>query len=72
MKHVENVYYLHDPRMWRKLSQTLKIIRTIWKIGRQGCEGLDTRLQGQSTLDECVEEYGRGGAERKRCVVNLV
>ena len=34
-------------------------------------QGVDTRLQGQSTLDECVEEYGCGSAERKRCVANI-
>ena len=26
---------------------------------------MDTRLQGQSMLDECVEEYRRGSAKRK-------
>ena len=33
--------------------------------------GGGTWLQGQSTLAECVEEYGRGSAERKRCMANL-
>ena len=32
---------------------------------------MDTRLQGQSTLEECVEEYRRGSAERKRCMANM-
>ena len=31
--------------------------------------GVETQLQGQSTLDECVEEYGCGSAKRKCCVV---
>ena len=32
---------------------------------------MESQLQGQSTLDECMEEYGRGSAERKCCVANL-
>ena len=68
VKHVENVHHLHDPKDVKKLSQILKLIEKIWKIGRRGVE---TGLQGQSMLDECVEEYGRGSAERKRCVANL-
>ena len=32
---------------------------------------METRHQGQSTLDECVLEYGRGSGERKHCVANL-
>ena len=33
--------------------------------------GVESWLQGQSTLDECVEEYGRGSAEKTRCVASL-
>ena len=33
---------------------------------------METRLRGQSTLDECVEEHGHGSARRKRSVANLV
>ena len=32
-----------------------------WRLG----------YKGRALLDECVEEYGYGSAERKRCVVNL-
>ena len=32
---------------------------------------VESRLQGQSTLDECMEEYGHETAERKCCVANL-
>ena len=32
---------------------------------------METQLQGQSMMDECVKEYGRGSAERKCRVANL-
>ena len=32
---------------------------------------METWHQGQSTLDKCVPEYGRGSGERKCCVANL-
>ena len=34
--------------------------------------GIETWYQGQSTLDDCVEEFGHRSAETKRCVANLV
>ena len=54
-----------------KPSLILKLIGTIWKTKRRGSGGVETRHEGQSTLDECVPEYGRGSGERKRCVANL-
>ena len=33
--------------------------------------GVGTQLQGQSTLDECMEEYRRGSAKMTRCVASL-
>ena len=33
--------------------------------------GIETRYQGQSTLDDCVEEFGRWSVETKRCMANL-
>ena len=32
---------------------------------------METRHQGQSTLDECMPEYGRGSGEKKCCMANL-
>ena len=32
---------------------------------------METQLQAQSTLNDCMTEYRRGSAERKRCVVNV-
>ena len=71
VKHVENLHYLHDPK---DLEEALANPKAHWndledKKGR--LRGVETRLQGQTTMDECVEEYGRGSGERKRCIVNL-
>ena len=71
VKHVENVHYLHDPK---DVEEALTNPKAHWddlEDRKARLQGVDTRLQGQSTLDECMEEYGRGSAERKRCVVNL-
>ena len=38
---------------------------------KAGLREVESRLQGQSTLDECVEEYVRGSAERAYCMANL-
>ena len=32
---------------------------------------IETPYQGQSTLDKCMEEFGRRSAETKRCMANL-
>ena len=71
MKHVENVHYSHDPK---DVEESLANPKAHWddlKDRKARLHGVDTRLQGQSTLDECVEEYGRGSAERKCCMANL-
>ena len=71
VKHVENVHYLHDPK---HVEEALANPKAHWDhLGDKKAmlRGVDTRLQGQSTLDENVEEYGRGSAKRKRCVANL-
>ena len=71
MKHVENRHCLHTPE---EIDEALADPKAHWdnledKKAREW--GVETRHQGQSTLDECVPEYGRGSAERKRCVANL-
>ena len=53
-----------------KPSLILKLIGTISKTRRRGT-GVETRHQGQSTLDECMSEYRRGSAERKCCMAIL-
>ena len=71
VKHVENVHYLHDPK---DVDEALANPRAHWddlQDRKARLRGVDTRLQGQSTWDECMEEYGRRSAEMKRCVANL-
>ena len=71
VKHVENVHYLHDPR---NVEEALTNPKAHWdslEDRKARLQGVDTWLQGQSMLDECMEEYRRGSAERKRCMVNL-
>ena len=58
-------------RMWRKLSQTLKLIGTIWKIEGEVAGG-GHPVTRTEPLEECMEEYGRGSAESKCCGANLV
>ena len=71
VKHVENTRRLHSPE---EIDEALADPKAHWdnledKKAREW--GLETRHQGQSTLDECVPEYRRGSGERKHCVVNL-
>ena len=71
MKHVENVHYLHDRK---DVEEALANPKAHWddlEDKKARLRVVDTRLQGQSTLDERVEEYGRGSVERKRCLANL-
>ena len=71
VKHVENRHCLHTPE---EIDEAIADPKAHWdnledKKARE--RGVETRHQGQSTLDECVPEYGRGSGERKRCVANL-
>ena len=71
VKHVENMHCLHTPE---EIDEALADPKVHWdnledKKARE--RGVETRHQGQSTLDECVPEYGRGSGERKRCMANL-
>ena len=71
VNHVENTHCLHTPE---KIDEAVADPKAYWdnleeKKARE--RGVETRHQGQSTLDECVLEYGRGSAERKRYVVTF-
>ena len=65
---LENVHYLHEPKDMKEAITNPKVHWDDLEDRKVRLGGLDNRLQGQSTLDECMEEYGRGGAERKRCM----
>ena len=71
VKHVENVHYLHDPKDVEKALTNPKPHWDALEDRKARLWGLDIQLQGQSTLDECVKEYGCGSAERKSYVANL-
>ena len=71
VKHAENMHYLHD---LKDVEEALAKPKAHWpdlEDRKARLWGLDTRLQGQSTLDECMEKYKRGSAKRKRCIANL-
>ena len=70
-EHIENVHYLHDAK---DVEEALANPKTHWddlEDRKMRLQGVDTQLQGQSTLDECMEEYGHGSAKKKHCVANL-
>ena len=71
VKHVQNCHCLHSPE---EIDEAIANPKAHWdnledKKARE--RGRETRHQGQSTLDECVPEYWRGSAERKRCMAKL-
>ena len=71
MKHVENRHCLHTPE---ETDEALADPKAHWDNleDRKARErGVETRHQGQSMLNECALEYGRGSGESKRCIVNL-
>ena len=71
VKHVQNMHFLRTPR---EIDEAVANPKAPWdnlKDRKARLGGVESRLQGQSTLDECAEEYRHGSAERKRCVVNL-
>ena len=71
MKHVQNTHFLHT---LKEIDEAIANPKAHWdnlEDRKARLHGVESRLQGQSTLDECVEEYGRGSAERKCYVANL-
>ena len=68
---MENVHYLHDLKDVEKALSNPKAHWDDLEDRKARLWGVDTRLQGWSTLDECMEEYRHVSAERKCCMVNL-
>ena len=71
MKHVENTHCLHT---LEEIDEAVADPKAHWdnlEDKKEREHGVETRHQGQSTLDECVLEYWCGSAERKRCMANL-
>ena len=72
IKNVENIHYLLDQK---DLEETLADSKAHWDYLEESkarkC-GIETPYQRQSTLDDCVEEFGHRSAETKRCIANLL
>ena len=71
IKHMENIHYLLD---WKDLEEALADPKAHWdslEESKARKRGIKTRYQGQSTLDDCVEEFAHRSAETKRCIANL-
>ena len=72
MKHVENTHCLHTPEEIDEANVDPKAHWDNLEDKKVRERGVKNRHQGQSMLDECVPEYWRGSAERKRCMADLV
>ena len=71
VKHLEDVHYLQDPKDVEEAITNPKAHWDDLEDRKARLQRVDTRLQGQSSLDECMEEYGRGSVERKCFLANL-
>ena len=71
VKHVQNMHFLHTPEEIDEAIANPKVHWDNLEDRKARLCGVESRLQGPSTLDEYVEEHKRGSAERKCCVVNL-
>ena len=71
IKHVENIHYLLNRK---DLDKALVDPKAHWdslEESKARKHGIETQYQGQSMLDDCVEEFDHRSAETKRCVANL-
>ena len=71
MKHVQNLHYFHDPKHLEEAVANPKAHWNDLEDRKVMLRGVETQFQCQGTLDECVEEYRCGSAERKRYMANL-
>ena len=71
VNHVQNTHFLH---ILEEIDEAVTNPKAHWdnlEDSKVRLHGVESRLQGQRTLDECMEEYRRGSAKRKCCMVNL-
>ena len=71
IKYVENIHRLLDPKDLEEALADPKAHVDSLEESKARKHGIETRSLGQSTLDECVEEFGRRNVEAKRCMTNL-
>ena len=69
VKNVKNEQYLHVPKDVEEAFANPKAHWDGLEDRKVRLHGVETRLQGQRPLDECVEEYKRGSSKRKCCMV---
>ena len=70
-QHMENIHYLLDQK---DLEEALAYPKAHWdslEENKARKREIETRYQGQSMLDDCIEGFGHRSAETKRCVANL-
>ena len=71
IKHMENIHYLLDRKDLEAAPADPKAHWDSLEESKVGKRGIETRYQRQSTVDDCVEEFGNRSAETRRCVANL-
>ena len=71
-QHVEDIYYLLHPEDLEEALASPKVHWDNLEESKARKHGLETLYQGQSTLDEYMEEFGGRNAKTKRCMANLV
>ena len=71
VQHVQNLHYLHDPKDFDEAVASRKAHCDNLKDRKARLRRVEIRFQGQSTLDEYMEEYGHGSAEKKHCMANV-
>ena len=59
IKHVENIHCLLDPKDLEEALPNLKVHWNSLEESKARKCTIETRFQGQSTLDDCIEEFGR-------------
>ena len=64
----KHVHYLHDLKDLEEAVTNLKAHQDDLEDTKARLCGVETWLQGQSTLIKCVEEYRHGRAKRRHCV----
>ena len=68
VKHAQNIHYLEDPNDVEEVLADPKAHWDSLEESKARKHAIETRYQGQSRLDKCVEEFGCRSTEMKRCV----
>ena len=66
IRHMETIHYFLGPKDWEEALANPKAHWGCLEESKARKRGIETRFQGQSTLDDCVEEFGHRSVETKR------